>query len=277
METKSIYRILPVFLFVVLLGACSNNDKAKPLDFYSEAYEVPLHGERYIGVKSGSGEYSLHVENPDLFSAAEDKGWSDPAGVFLLKGLMTGKSALYVTDKKTGETANLAIKVVDNYEVFRIFDIYYNGSEIVENRHPVLSKIPYIFLVNDKARDLYFADQSGENSLTSNGIKIKGKGNYSFAHEDGKTYLILTYAADEDGKLTDDASVVATSHKFEFTQISDFLLHRLDVNLNLGMGTVGKTYPDNSRGNAFSMEEVNTIYKFDGNLGQVEIPTGVLN
>ena len=271
-------KLLMLLLLAVWAGACSDDDP-EPLSFYNVDYEVPIHGTRYISVKSGSGDYSVQVENPGLLSASEDDGWSNPEGTLQVRGLLTGESALIVTDNRTGETATLAIKVTDNYEVLRVSTLYWDESTstIMENEHPVFSKMPFVFLINNQARDVYFADRSGANSLTSNGIRIQGKGSYSLTMEDDKFYLTLTYSEDENGQLTDDVSAVSTPHKFEITQSSEFLRHRLDETLNLGWGTIAKAYPDSIQGDAISMQEVNSIYQLDGKFEQIEIPTGVLN
>ena len=278
MRTKNAFKLLMLLLLAVFAGACSD-DNPEPLNFYNVAYEVPMHGTRYISVKSGSGDYSFQVDNPYLFSASEDDGWSNPEGTFLVRGLLTGESTLAVTDNRTGETANLTIKVTDNYEALQISKLYWDEStsKIMENEHPVFSKIPFVFLINNKERDVYFADRSGENSLTSNGIEIQGKGTYSFTTEDDKYYLTLTYPEGESGELTDNASVIATPHKFEITQSSEFLRHRLDENLNLGWETIAKAYPDSLRGEAITMKGVNSSYQLDGKFEQIEIPIGVLN
>ena len=278
MRTKNAFKLLMLLLLAVFAGACSD-DNPEPLNFYNVAYEVPMHGTRYISVKSGSGDYSFQVDNPYLFSASEDDGWSNPEGTFLVRGLLTGESTLAVTDNRTGETANLTIKVTDNYEALQISTLYWDEStsKIMENEHPVFSKIPFVFLINNKERDVYFADRSGENSLTSNGIEIQGQGTYSFTTEDDKYYLTLTYREDESGQLTDDASVIATPHKFEITRSSEFLRHRLDEDLNLGWETIAKAYPDSLRGEAITMTGVNSSYQLDGKFEQIEIPTGVLN
>ncbi len=278
MKTQNAYKILMLLLLAVFAGACSD-EEIEPLGFYNVVYEVPVHGTRYIGVKSGSGEYTLQVENPGLFSASEDKGWSTPEGMLLVRGLLTGESTLIVTDNRTGETASLAIKVIDNYEVLRVSTLYWDDSTstIMENEHPVFSETPFVFLINNQSRDVYFADNKGENSLTSNGLRIQGKGNYSFTMENNKPFLTLTYPTDESGQLTDDVSAVATPHKFEITQSSEFLRHRLDENLNLGWETAAKDYPEDQRGLVMTMEEIDSDYKFESKLEQVEIPTGLLN
>ena len=278
MKIKNVFKLLLLTFITLSIGAC-NDDAPEPLSFYNVAYEVQIHGTRYIGPQTGSGNYSLQVENPYILSASEEEGWSAPEGMILLRGLLTGESILTVTDNRTGETANLAIKVTDNYEVLQVFTLYWDesSSKVMKNDHPVFSQIPFVFLINNKARDVYFADRKGENSLTSNGVRIQGKGTYSFTMEDGKPYLILTYSEDENGQLTDDASAVPTPHKFEITQSSEFLRHRLDENLNLGWETIAKAYSDSLRGDAITMKGVNSTYQLDGKFEQVEIPTGVLN
>ncbi len=275
---KNVFKLLFLAFVILFIGAC-NDDDPQPLSFYNTYYEVPVHGTRYIGPQTGSGDYSFQIENPYMFSALEEKDWSAPEGMFLLRGLLTGESTLIVTDNRTGETASLAIKVTDSYEVLWVSTLYWDDSTstIKKNEHPVFSKIPFVYLINNQARDVYFADRSGENSLTGSGIIIKGKGTYSFTMEEGKHYLTLTYPADENGRLTDDVSAISTTQKFEITQSSEFLLHRLDENLNLGWGTPAKAYPDSLQGDAITMKGVNSTYQLDGKFEQIEIPTRVLN
>ncbi|TDN98944.1 hypothetical protein [Sunxiuqinia elliptica] len=278
MKTENVFKLLLLTFVTFFLGACDDDDP-EPLSFYYDYYEVPVNGTRYIGPQTGSGDYSLQVENPYLLSASEEKGWSAPDGMIQLRGLLTGESILTITDNRTGETADLAIKVTDNYEALWISSLYWDesSSKIMDNEHPVFSKIPFVFLINNQARDVYFADRNGENSLTGNGIRIQGKGTYSLTMEDDKPCLTLTYAEDENGQLTDDASAVSTPHKFEITQSSEFLLHRLDETLNLGWETIAKAYPDSLRGEAITMKGVNSTYQLDAKFEQITISTGVLN
>ena len=110
MKTKNVFKLLALIFITLFIGAC-NDDDPEPLSFYDTNYEVRVHGTRYIGPQTGSGDYSLQVENPYLLSASEEKGWSAPEGMLLVRGLLTGESTLSVTDKRTGETINIKIKV----------------------------------------------------------------------------------------------------------------------------------------------------------------------
>ncbi|MDP4268355.1 MAG: hypothetical protein Q8880_13110, partial [Bacteroidota bacterium] len=255
-------------IFVTVFAVGCSDDDTESLRFYDEAYEVPIHGTRNIGIKSGSGDYTLQVENTGLFTASEDKGWSNPAGVLLVRGLLTGESTLIVKDNRTGETTKLKIKVTNNYEALHV--------SVLKNDQPILSKMPYIFLINNKSRDMYFADSEGERSITNNGLRIRGKGNYSFTMEDNKPYLTLIYATDDKGDITDDATIAPVSHKFLLTQSSGFVLHRLDVNLNLGWETAAGNYSEDQSSLVIKMEQANSDYKIEGMLVPVEIPKGIL-
>jgi len=279
MKTRNASKLLFLTMISLFIGACNDDDDPEPLSFYYTHYEVPVHGTRYIAPETGSGDYSLSVENPYLLSVSEEDGWSNPAGMFLIRGLVTGESILTICDNRTGETANLAIKVTDNYEALWVSSLYWDEStsQVMDNEHPVLSKISYVFLINNQARDLCFADWSGGNSQTGSQLIIKGKGTYSLTMEGDKPYLTLIYAEDENGQLTDDASVVSTPHKFEITQSSEFLRHRLDESLNLDWETIAKAYPDSLQGEAISLKGVNSTYQLDGKFEQIEIPTGLLN
>lgn len=268
MKTNKTYRLLLLLLVSAFIGACKN-DETEPLSFYTDSYEVPIHGTRYIGIKSGSGDYSIQIKNTGLFSAAEDYGWSDPAGMILISGLLTGEGTLTVIDNVTKETRNLKIKVTHNYEVFRV--------STFENSDPVLSKTPFLFLINNKARDVYFADNSGQKTISDNGLRIQGKGSYTFTMENGKPYLTLIYATDNDGQLTNNAAIAPTPHKFQITKSSEFALHRLDQNLSLNWETPAGSYPVDQQFLAMKLEEVGTGFKIEGSLESVEIPQDILN
>ncbi len=268
METKNIYGLMLLLLIIIFMGGCSY-DEPETLRFYDTSYEVPIHGTRYIGVESGSGDYTLAVENYAMFSASREDGWSNPSGMLLVRGLLTGEATLTVTDNVTRETRSLQIKVTDSYEVFRV--------STLKNKHLVLSKTPFLFLINNQARDVYFADMEGEKSITDNGLRVRGKGTYSFTMEDSKPYLILTYSTDENGQLTDDTAIVPTPHKFLITKSSEFILHRLDENLNLGWETPSGIYSAEQISLVMKMEEVESGYKIEGKLEQIEIPQGILN
>ena len=259
--------LLPVFVTIFVAG-CSD-DEPEPLRFYDDSYEVPVHGIRYIGVKSGSGDYTIQAENTGIFSASEDEGWSNPAGMLLVRGLLTGESTLYITDNNTGETTTVKIKVVDHYEILRV--------STFENNHPVLSKTPFIFLISNQSRDLYLADMEGEKTITDNGLRIRGKGSYSFTIEDNKPYLTLTYATDDKGAITNDPAHSPEAHKFQITQSSEFMLHYLDENLNLGWETVAKNFSEDQCSLIMKMEQPESGYKFETVRERVEIPAGILN
>jgi len=267
MKIKSLFELLLVFMTIFVAGC--KDDEHEPLRFYGDSYEVPVHGVRYIGVKSGSGDYTIQVENTGIFYASEDEGWSNPAGTLSVRGLLTGESILYIIDNNTGETATLKIKVVDHYEVLRV--------STFENNHPVISKTPFIFLISNQSRDMYLADMEGEKSVTDNGIRIRGKGSYSFTIEDNKPYLTLTYATDDKGAITNDPAHSPEAHKFQITLGSEFLLHYLDENLNLGWGTVAKNFSEDQCSLVMKMEQPESGYKFETVPEQVEIPAGILN
>ncbi len=267
MKRNYLFGILLLSFVSIVAGGCED-EEIDTLSFYSNSYEVPLHGNRYIGIRRGSGNYSLQVGNPWLFSASEDNGWSNPSGMILVHGLLTGESTLNVTDRKTGETINLKIRVIDNYEVLHVSSF--------KNEHPVLSKCPFVFLINNKSRDVYFADRKGENSITGNGIRVRGKGSYSLTMEDGKPYLTLIYATDNNGELTNDAAFDPVPHKFQFSQYSEFLLHRLDDNLNLGLETIAGNYSADQASLFIKMQQIGSDDQLESSLEQVEFPKDIL-
>jgi hypothetical protein len=106
---------------LILLSACNKDDNDNPLRFYNDTYEVPMGGIRYLGLESGNGDYSLEVEDQRLISAQVEHGWSTPGGsAIYVRGILTGKTTLKVTDAATLESCLLKIKVVDNYEAMQL-------------------------------------------------------------------------------------------------------------------------------------------------------------
>ena len=95
---------------LILLSACNKDDNDNPLRFYNDTYEVPMGGIRYLGLESGNGDYSLEVEDQRLISAQVEHGWSTPGGsAIYVRGILTGKTTLKVTDAATLESCLLKI------------------------------------------------------------------------------------------------------------------------------------------------------------------------
>ena len=112
------------------MNACKDEDN-QPLEFYDSYYEVPMGGIRYIGPKSGNGDYNLEMEHTQIAAAGIEKGWSGvPNGTNIyVRGYLTGKTRLQVTDYATSESCVLNIKVVDNYEALQLLPADYLGEE----------------------------------------------------------------------------------------------------------------------------------------------------
>ena len=253
------------------MTGCDKAEPPEPLTFYYDYREVPAHGTALIGPKTGSGNYTLEIENPYVLFAEVQTGWSNPAGMIVIHGRLTGQTWLTVTDNVTKESKKLQIKVTDNYEILRLSQ-YVLDTPLKE--HPTLGKIEFLFLVNNKARDAYFVNRESI-SLTDYVWKVQGKGTYMINSEDNGHYLTLSYPVDENGKLTDNGTKTSISNKFLIT-LSDFALHRLNQNLNLGFETT-PGYPEEQIGLVIQMDEVDTEYKIIGKLtNEAEMPIGFL-
>lgn len=169
---------------LTLLSACKD-DNNSPLRFYNDTYEVPMGGIRYLGLESGNGDYSLEVKDQRLVSAQVEQGWSTPGGsAIYVRGILTGKTTLKVTDYATLESCLLTIKVVDNYETMRLSRGY--GSSLSENgTAEMLPGISDMFLINNRARDAYFFKQ-GPQTAFSSGLVLVAKGNYVLRTGNGR-------------------------------------------------------------------------------------------
>lgn len=259
-----------------LLSSCKDEDN-NPLRFYDSEYEVPMGGRRYLGIESGNGDYLLEITEKGIASAGTETGWTGvPAGrMIYVTGILTGKTTLKVTDKATMETCTLPIKVVDNYEDFRLSR---NNLSMLPNGDPnLLPGISDIFLINNYARDVYFFKQ-GEQTAFSSGLELITQGKYKLEKEEGdneKATLTL--------KFSEDAATPASEHKF-ILYGNPYLFHRLNKNLNLNWNTspIGETRTSPEPPPAYTLEEIaegvdpGKGKQISFSLSYLEIPTGIL-
>lgn len=267
-------------LFVPLgLPSCEKTEH-ESLSFYYDYREVPVNGTVLIGPKTGSGNYTLEVENPLLFSAEMQTGWSSAAGMIAIQGRLKGDTRLTVTDNLTKESQKLKIKVTDNYEVMRISKANKTDNGEVPPFPASLNTIEWICLVNNTERDLYLVNRESTSS-TDYVLKVRGKGTYTIDTEEGNCFMTFSYGVDEKGQPTLDAESAKTvSYRFRMS-INDLALHRLNQNLNLGLET---SMPDNWKELirydweiGIPMEGMGTAYKAFGTLlSSFEMPVGVL-
>ncbi|HOI79286.1 MAG TPA: hypothetical protein PLI30_06745, partial [Petrimonas sp.] len=144
-NTKSKF-LIPLLVFI-LMPSCEKIEH-ESLFFYYDYREVPVNGTVLIGPKTGSGNYTLEVENPLLFSAEMQTGWSSAAGMIAIQGWLKGDTRLTVTDNLTKESQKLKIKVTDNYEVMRISKANKTDNGEVPPFPASLNTIEWICLVN---------------------------------------------------------------------------------------------------------------------------------
>lgn len=156
---RKLYYLATLFCLLASLNACKDEDN-QPLEFYDSYYEVPMGGIRYIGPKSGNGDYNLEMEHTQIAAAGIEKGWSGvPNGTNIyVRGYLTGKTRLRVTDYATSESCVLNIKVVDNYEALQLLPADYLGEEGITTPQP-LQGVDFIFLINTPSREAYFFER----------------------------------------------------------------------------------------------------------------------
>lgn len=267
-----------LFQFIVILVLITSCDKAEhqSLSFYDDYREVPIHGTVMIGPKTGSGNYKLEVQNPVLLSAEVENGWSSPSGMIAIRGLLTGKTVLTVTDNATHESQKIRIKITDNYETLRISE-----STLEEDVEfpPTLKNIEFIVFVNNKERDIYFINRE-QISLTDYVLKVRGKGNYHFTKKDDRYHLVLSYLVDGEGNpVLDETSATHVASSYMLT-IPGYALHRLNQNLNLGFETSMPEQADEivriDGETVIQMEEAGNGYKLQGGLTLIEMPVGFM-
>lgn len=264
--------LLPLFALILMTGC--DKIEHESLSLYSDYREVPVYGTVLIGPKTGSGNYTLEIENPYLLSAEVQTGWSSPSGMIAIHGILTGKTSIIVTDNVTKESKKVQVKVTNNYEVLRISK--YEDDPLP----PSLSNVEFLYLVNNKAKDLYLV--SRENiSLTDYVLKVRGKGKYKINTEGGDYNLTLSYIVDKNEQPTiDETSAITVSNSYLIT-MGSYALHRLNQNLNLSFET---SLPENAENVAringaapIEMKNIHTEYKLQGELWPfMEMPVGHL-
>lgn len=262
---------IPLLISMAMIGC----DKAEyqSLSFYSDYREVPVYGTALISPKTGSGNYTLEVENPHLLSAEVQDGWSSPTGMIAIQGKLTGNTTLTVTDNLTKESKKLKVKITDNYEAVRIFKYRDEGKDAPFP--PSLDNVEYLSLVNNKARDLYLVGRKSI-SLTDYAFTVKGKGSYAFTKEGDDYILTLSYLVGDNEQPTLDKTTKTVSYRFLITT-NNYALHRLNQNLNLGFDTsMTRTSPMDAAV-PIKMEGVGTEYTLQGGLVPFfEMPVGFL-
>lgn len=267
MKTKLFFGMLIAFLFSAGFTACSDDEKEEtelqPLTFEKDSYELPKGRFIDVPIRSGNGDYSLKVENPDVLDAQLQN--SEEKGITLsLGGREKGESSLYVTDKVSGETAKLAVKVTKGYLAFAIR----------ESTHPALKKHVWIYLMDTKERECYFLKEDEKGREPSSDVLSQGV--YSVSTDQGKNYLTLIYASDKEEAFT-DAEIAPTIHKFDLTDsdsytfslMRKFLHISWDATDRSGRFTPPKEYH-------LLMRETGTAYEVDATVKLTFLPEGLL-
>lgn len=272
--------LMAAILFVSQGLTSCEKAEYESLSFYYDYREVPVNGTVLIGPKTGSGNYTLEVENPLLLSAEMQTGWSSAAGMIAIQGRLKGDTRLTVTDNLTKESKKLKIKVTDNYEVMRISKASKTDNGEVPPFPASLNTIEWVCLVNNKARDFYLVNRESTSS-TDYVLKVRSKGTYTIGTEGDDCSLAFSYRVDEKGQPTLEAESEKTvSYRFRMS-VNDLALHRLNQNLNLGLDT---SMPGNWKELimydweiGIPMEGIGTEYKASGTLlSSFEMPVGVL-
>ena len=176
-----------------------------------------------------------------------------------------------VTDAATLESCLLKIKVVDNYEAMQLFRR--RGSSLLEDgTAEILPGISDIFLINNRARDVYIFNRTIPTAFSS-GLVLVAKGTYTLEPGDGnQAHMTLTF--------TEGMEYVGTStdsQKF-ILHGNPYILHRLDKNLNLNWDTPPtedtRTSPEPPP--SYILEEEGTGKQLSFSFTEQEIPEGIL-
>lgn len=224
---RELYYLAALLCLSISLNACKDDDN-QPLEFYDSNFEVPMGGIRYISPKSGNGDYNVEIERKEIAAAGIEKGWSGvPNGTNIyVRGYLTGKTRLRVTDYATSESCVLNVKVVDNYEALQLFPADYSGEKGITTPAP-FQGVGFVFLANTPNRDAYFFEK-GEQTAFSSGLKLLTKGTYELTQKDEEKASIAFVLPDKS----------TSTKRYEYTlRCNAYGLHRLDKSLALNWGT----------------------------------------
>lgn len=248
-------------LFYMVCTACQEESPA--LLFYSNAYEVPMGGTRYLGIESGSGDYTLQMANPNLARAEAESGWECPGGTMIyVYGMLSGSTTLTVTDNQSGEQRTLSIKVIDHYEVLRLSQNSYGSNE---NYAPLPLETEFLYLFDNAAADAYYFKNGAATRVTATDLTLQGKGNYAFSQEGEAYCLTLNY--------TENGTPVSRRFRIE---TDAYNLHRLDKNLHLGWNTPAATYDYEEYPHLLILKEEGTDKELEATLITFEMPEGIV-
>lgn len=91
---RKLYYLATLFCLLASLNACKDEDN-QPLEFYDSYYEVPMGGIRYIGPKSGNGDYNLEMEHTQIAAAGIEKVGAEcqTARIYMCVATSPGKLA----------------------------------------------------------------------------------------------------------------------------------------------------------------------------------------
>lgn len=280
MKTKNLVGILVLFLCVMSLAACSDDDEKQeftPLHFEFESLETTEGTGGIMFVYTGSGNISLDVRNTDIIDASYEVnehygeiilgGSSNHLGQINITGKMKGETSILVKDNVTKETVELRIKITDKYLGFTM----QSGGN-----HPALTEDIHFFLVDNDAHDCYFFLWDHLNNKLRETPIVKGKYEFSVEKEGNGTipYMTLTYPSDENGKFT-RAAIAPTPHKFNILKSNDAVYSAFRTHLGVDWDALAGT-KSNIRSYTLQMKEVGTEYAATAEMTNGGIPEGVL-
>lgn len=210
MRTRNLFGIVSLFLCAVALSGCKD-DKAEDETSYPLIFEKNYYEVRYdVGTTlqpiscNDYGLLELKVGDTDILDARTviiENGSTHSSGYIELKGLQKGETVLNVMDRKTKESADLTVKVVDNYLEFKLRD----------TNHPLFQKegVKFLFLIDNEEKDCYLFGEKSGSMLPHNQL---AKGTYSFSVENNVPYLTLTVTDGENNITPYKFNLLNNSH-----------------------------------------------------------------
>ncbi|MCD7969449.1 MAG: hypothetical protein LUF87_03765 [Alistipes sp.] len=183
-KIDAIIAVSALAMAITLLCSCSD-DGDKPLEFLSDTYVATTGNTLYVDISSGNGKYTVMPEDEGIVTCGYEK--LNNREFITLYGNREGKTSVAVTDRATGETAELTVYVTKPYctmvATYRKTVIETDGNDSVDTREleeklrlesPFKSETGYMFHLVKNSRTVYIADYgtyyyTGEYDLVKEG------------------------------------------------------------------------------------------------------------
>lgn len=195
------FYVLSVFAVILMFAACEKNDGEKTpydLSFGRTKYDMTTRG-KSVPIMSGNGDYEIISSDENTITVTYDPFGGSDFGSIYVKPKKTGKADITVTDKLTGQSVKLSIRIHNAYLSFSVLGM---GAEAIINdtEHKVAiendlkNKFSFsdneIYILVDNSSSTLYKFSSSEKIAKGEYINV---GNYSLEEESGQYFLSFEF------------------------------------------------------------------------------------